>query len=72
MSLACAFVGDPDVIIIDQPTLGLDIKFQKLFQYKIKAWKQNKLIIIFTANHTEAYGFSDKIWYFQNQRILKY
>ncbi len=69
MCLACAFVGNPDVIILDEPTLGLDIKFQKHFQHKMKAWKENKLIIIFTANHNEAIALSDKIWYFRNQTL---
>ncbi len=64
MCLACAFVGDPDVIILDEPTLGLDIKFQRIFQQKVRSWKENKLIVIFTASHEEADSLSDRVWYF--------
>lgn len=51
MCLACAFIGDPDVIIIDQPTLGLDIRFKRIFWQKIKKWKANKLIIVGTSDN---------------------
>jgi ABC-type multidrug transport system ATPase subunit len=36
MCLACAFVGNPDVIILDEPTLGLDLRFKRIFYNKIR------------------------------------
>jgi ABC-2 type transport system ATP-binding protein len=53
-SLACAFIGDPDVIIIDEPTLGLDIRFKNILHRKLRTWKEHKLIILGTSDQTEA------------------
>lgn len=50
MCLACAFIGDPDVIIIDEPTLGLDVRFKQIFWEKLRKWKENKLIIVGTSD----------------------
>jgi ABC-2 type transport system ATP-binding protein len=53
-SLACAFIGDPDVVIIDEPTLGLDIRFKNILHRKLRIWKEHKLIILGTSDQTEA------------------
>jgi len=31
LCLACAFVGEPKMLIFDEPSLGLDVNFKKLF-----------------------------------------
>jgi ABC-2 type transport system ATP-binding protein len=35
-ALACAFIGSPDVVIIDEPTLGLDTRFRNVFHRKLR------------------------------------
>jgi ABC-2 type transport system ATP-binding protein len=50
VALACAFVGNPDVVIIDEPTLGLDIRFRSIFHRKLSEWKRGKLIILGTSD----------------------
>ena len=35
-ALACGFIGNPDVIIIDEPTLGLDNRFKGILHRKLR------------------------------------
>lgn len=51
MCLACVFIGDADVVILDEPTLGLDNRFRGIFYEKLKEWKSNKLIILGTSDN---------------------
>jgi ABC-2 type transport system ATP-binding protein len=50
VALACTFVGNPDVVIIDEPTLGLDARFRSIFHRKLSEWKHDKLIILGTSD----------------------
>lgn len=72
MLLACAFIGNPDVIIIDEPTLGLDVRFKKIFWQKLTKWKQNRLIIIGTSDDEEVDIVSDRIWTFNHGKIYDF
>lgn len=72
MCLACVFIGDPDVIIIDEPTLGLDVRFKKIFWEKLRKWKENKLIIVGTSDSEEAELISDKIWILDRSKMIDY
>ena len=51
LCLACAFIGNPDIVILNDPTMGLDIRFKKIFCDKMSEWKKNKLVIIGTSNN---------------------
>lgn len=69
-SLACAFIGDPDVVIIDEPTLGLDIRFKNILHRKLRVWKEHKLIILGTSDQTEAEAVSDRVYVLQKGRAV--
>jgi ABC-2 type transport system ATP-binding protein len=72
MCLACTFIGDPSLVILEEPTVGLDLRFQRIFWNKLKQWKESKLIIVFTSNNNEAEAISDRIWYFQKAKIYNF
>lgn len=50
ISLAISFMGNPEVIIMDEPTTGMDPKVRKLTWNLIKDLKVNKSIILTTHN----------------------
>ena len=35
LCLASAFIGNPDVVILDEPTMGVDIRFKRIFWKKL-------------------------------------
>ena len=70
MNLACTFIGDPDVVVVDEPSLGLDNRFRGLLYKKLREWKQSKLIMIGTSDGSEAENISDKIWTIQKSKIV--
>ena len=51
LCLACAFIGNPEVVIINEPTMGLDLRFKRIFWQKLKEWKEQRLIIIGTSDN---------------------
>jgi ABC-type multidrug transport system ATPase subunit len=50
ISLAISFMGDSEVIIMDEPTTGMDPKVRKLTWNLIKELKRNRSIILTTHN----------------------
>lgn len=58
------------MVIIDEPTLGLDIRFRHILYRKLKEWKQNKLIILGTSDHCEASNVSDRVLVMQDGRAI--
>ena len=62
VSFAVALLGDPKIIIMDEPTSGMDKMTRKLFWDLIETLKQEKKTIIFTTQFLdEAEFLSDRI-----------
>lgn len=62
VAIAICLVHDPDIIIFDEPTLGLDIVTARLVTDYLKKMKdQGKLVIISTHIMSEAEKLCDKI-----------
>jgi Cu-processing system ATP-binding protein len=62
VSAAIAFLFNPDVLILDEPTAGLDPVSAEIFKQKIrKSVAENKLILITTHNLTEVDELADKV-----------
>ncbi len=62
LSLACAFVGNPKLIILDEPTVGLDVDVRKkLWQEIINYKKEGGTILLTTHYLEEAESVSDRI-----------
>jgi len=61
LSLAISLMGDPDVLMMDEPTTGLDPKSRRLIWDLIHREKKNKLVLLTTHSMEEAEKLSDKI-----------
>lgn len=61
LSIAMALIGDPDILFLDEPTLGLDILARRELWKVIQALKGNVTIILTTHYLEEAESLSDRI-----------
>jgi ABC-2 type transport system ATP-binding protein len=61
LSIAMALVSDPDVLFLDEPTLGLDPASRKELWNYIEALKGKKTIILTTHYLEEADSLADRI-----------
>ena len=73
VSAALAFMFDPDVLILDEPTAGLDpLSSEKLKQKIIKEKEQGKLILITSHILSELDDLVTQVFYMQEGKVLFY
>lgn len=53
LSLVCAALGEPDILLLDEPCIGLDVAAQDLLFRQIDRWKQEGRCILY-AGHNAA------------------
>lgn len=69
--IAKALLHDPDIIILDEPTAGVDIELRNsLWMYVKKLNKMGKTIILTTHYLEEAQEFCDRIAFIDKGRII--
>ena len=69
VSLCRAFIHQPEILIMDMPTLGLDIKKQMFFWRKAQTVLKNCTIIYSSQDFNEVENFSDRISFLDNGKI---
>ncbi|MGN6399286.1 MAG: ATP-binding cassette domain-containing protein, partial [Flavisolibacter sp.] len=71
VSAALAFLFDPDVLILDEPTAGLDPLSSEILKEKIIAEKQKgKLILITSHVLTDLEEITTDVMYLQDGKLL--
>lgn len=69
--LAIAFLQDPDLIFLDEPTTGLDPKATQLVWDKIKGGEQkNKTILVSTHSMEEVDKYCDRVIVLNEGKII--
>jgi ABC-2 type transport system ATP-binding protein len=69
--IAKAILHDPEIIILDEPTAGVDIELRStLWDYMQKLNKQGKTIILTTHYLEEAEHFCDRIAFINQGKII--
>lgn len=53
VSLVCADLGSPEILLLDEPCIGLDIAAQKLLFEQIQVWKQQGRCILYAGHNAE-------------------
>ena len=66
LSTATAFIGDPKVVFLDEPSTGLDAMSQRAVWRFVEERKEGRLVILTTHDMSEAEALGDKIM------IMKY
>ena len=61
LSIAMAMIGDPKVILLDEPTLGLDVLARRELWREIQKIKKDRTIILTTHYMEEAQELADRI-----------
>lgn len=61
LSIGISFVGNSDIIFLDEPTSGIDINSRKGVWAMLKKYKQDKIIILTTHYMEEAEELGDRI-----------
>ena len=70
ISLAMALVSEPEILFLDEPTLGLDVIARHGLWENIRALKGSVTIILTTHYMEEAQALSDRIGIMKNGSLL--
>jgi len=70
VSIAMALISEPQILFLDEPTLGLDVIARHELWETIRALKGNVTIILTTHYMEEAEALSDRIGIMKNGKLL--
>lgn len=70
LSIAMALISEPEILFLDEPTLGLDVIARHELWEKIKSLKGKITIILTTHYMEEAEALSDRIGIMKDGRLL--
>ena len=70
LSIAMALITNPKILILDEPTLGLDIKSRKALWKIISSLKGKTTIVLTTHYLEEAESLSDRIGIMTNGKLV--
>ena len=70
VSIAMALIGEPDILFLDEPTLGLDVLARRDLWEVIRSLKGRVTIILTTHYMEEAQSLSDRIGIMKRGRLL--
>ena len=70
VSIAMALISEPEILFLDEPTLGLDVIARSELWDVIRALKDKVTIILTTHYMEEAEALSDRIGIMKNGRLL--
>ena len=67
--LAVAIIGNPDILLLDEPSGGLDPIFQKEFSLLLKKLAEDKVVFISTHNISEIKDLATRIFLVKDRGI---
>ena len=70
LSIAMAVIGEPKVLFLDEPTLGLDVLARRQLWREIEALRKNMTIVLTTHYMEEAEALADRIVIMNEGRIM--
>lgn len=72
VALACALIGDPQLLLLDEPTLGLDVHSAELLKQRIRqlAYEEGKAILLTTHQMELAEELCDRVAIIDEGRLL--
>lgn len=70
LSLAMALIGEPEILFMDEPTLGLDVLAREELWNAIRALKGTLTIVLTTHYMEEAEALSDRVGILRDGRLL--
>lgn len=72
VAVACAFITDPKLILLDEPTLGLDLETARNMQKWIKKIAKEKNVLILVTSHDMKFieNVCDRVAIIKNGKII--
>lgn len=70
LSIAMALIGEPEIVFLDEPTLGLDVLARSELWDTIRSLKGNTTMILTTHSMEEAEALSDRVGIMRNGKLL--
>lgn len=70
LSIAMALIGDPEILFLDEPTLGIDVIARQELWDVIRSLKGKVTVILTTHYMEEAEALSDRIGIMRDGRLL--
>lgn len=70
LSIAMALIGEPKILFLDEPTLGLDVIARAELWEVIRSLKKSSTVILTTHYMEEAEALSDRVGIMKNGHIL--
>jgi len=71
LALSCALIHRPEVLILDEPTTGVDAVSRTEFWEMLKALKRHDITIIVSTPYMDEAGLCDRVALIQNGNILQ-
>jgi ABC-2 type transport system ATP-binding protein len=72
LSFALAIAGDPDLLFLDEPTVGLDVQARRTFWQQVRGFAGLGKTILFSTHYlTEADTFADRVVVIHRGRVLQ-
>ena len=70
LSIAMALIGEPEILFLDEPTLGLDVIARRDLWDIIRSLKKQVTVVLTTHYMEEAEALSDRIAIMKNGKLL--
>lgn len=70
LSIAMAIIGEPKVLFLDEPTLGLDVLARRQLWREIEALKKDMTIVLTTHYMEEAQELADRIVIMNSGKVM--
>ncbi len=71
LALACAIVGDPEILFLDEPTTGLDPQARLKFWELIEAFRKREVTVMLTTHYMEeAARLCDRVAIMDRGRVI--
>ncbi len=70
LALSCALIHKPKVLVLDEPTFGVDAVSRKEFWEMLKSLKQKGVTVLVSTPYMDEASLCDRVALIQNGRIL--
>lgn len=69
-SLACAVVHDPDVLVLDEPTVGLDPRLRASMWSRFRDRRDDGTLVLVSTHYLGEAGNCDRVCFLRDGRVL--